>query len=77
MTTDITRIVLLVLAIAFLASLAGIAILTGFERPVPDILPQLVRDIIIAFLGLLAPRPGTQDVNVVNKPADPVPVDPA
>lgn len=75
MTTDLSRTVLYFLGAGFILALVGIVVLTALERPVHDVLPLVISNVIVGALGILSPRPGTQDVNVVNTPADPVPVD--
>lgn len=76
MTNDMTRTVLLILGGALLLALVGIVVLTAIGRPIHDILPLVVSNVIVGALGILTPRGGTQDVNVVNRDDDPVPVDP-
>lgn len=77
MTSDLTRLVLLILGFALLLALAGVVVLTALGKPIHDILPLVVSNVIVGALGILTPRGGTQDVNVVNPRDEPVPVDPA
>lgn len=75
MSKDITLSVLYVLGAALILSILGVIALTMFNQPIHDILPLVISNVIVGALGLLAPRPGTQDVNVINTAADPVPVE--
>jgi hypothetical protein len=72
-----SKIVLVILGVALLVALTFIGLLTLNEKAVPDILELTTASIITGVLGLLAPRPGVQEVEVVNRRSDAVPVDPA
>lgn len=72
---DLSKTVLYFLGAGFILALAGIVVLTALGRPVHDVLPLVISNVIVGALGILSPRPGTQQVEVVNSAADPVPVD--
>ena len=75
MTRDLSHTVLYFLGTALLLALAGVVVLTVFGKPIHDVLPLVISNVIVGALGLLAPRPGVQDVRVTNERADAVPVE--
>jgi len=59
-----------------LVALVGIVVLAALDTPVPGVLENLAAGALGAFSALLARVGGdTQDVQVVNSPARPVPVE--
>jgi hypothetical protein len=76
MTTDVSKIVLLMLGFLATIALVGIVGLSWQSKPIPDVLPAIVLATVTGSLGLIGKQPGVQEVSVVNKPADPVRVDP-
>lgn len=76
MTHDLTRLVLLILGLSLFVALIGVVVLAALGRPIHDILPLVISNVIVGTLGILTPRSGTQDVNVVNERHEAVPVDP-
>lgn len=71
--------VVLILGGALLACVVAISVLAGLGKGIPDILQNLAVGSLTGLAGLLSKGPSDepQDVNVVNRRNEPVPVDPA
>jgi hypothetical protein len=69
--------VVLILGGTLLACVIAIAVLAGIGKSIPDILQNLAVGSLTGLAGLLSKGPSDepQNVNVVNPPTDPVPVD--
>lgn len=72
-----THLAALGIVAAILISVLFIGVAALLSRPIPDVLATIVRDGLIGLLGLLAPSPLAQPVQVVNAADAPVPVDPS
>jgi hypothetical protein len=67
------------LVATMLVGIIGIIVLAVLSKPTPDILANVTLTVVGAVAGLLA-RTGSdatpQDVQVVNRPNEPIPVEP-
>lgn len=73
------RIIAVSVAAVLVLCVVGIVLLALSDKPVPDILENVTVGALTGLVGLLAsPKGGDapQDVNVVNRRDDPVPVQP-
>ena len=73
------RVVVVALAIVLVGSVAAVTFLSFTQTQIPDLLGQLAVGSMTATTALLAKTSGTlaEKVEVVNGPADPVPVEEA
>ena len=74
-----TRVVVVALALVVVGGLGSIVFLASTQTPIPDALDRLIFSALGALGALLAKTSGTvaEKVEVVNGPADPVPVEEA
>lgn len=71
------NVVVAFLGLTLLFCVVAIALLAGYDKPVPSILETLATSALVAIGALLAKTPdaGTQPVTVVNDGRSPVPVE--
>jgi hypothetical protein len=69
--------VVYLLGAVLILSVVGVVVLTLADKPVDDILKQVIVGCITGLAGLLARTPTDEaaDVKIVNEPSEPVPVD--
>ena len=73
-----TRVVVVALALVVVGGLGAIVFLASTQTPIPDALDRLVFSALGAIGALLAKTSGmTDQVEITNTPADPVPVEAA
>ena len=71
-----TRVVVVALALVVVGGLGSIVFLASTQTPIPDALDRLVFSALGAIGALLAKTSGmTDQVEITNTPADPVPVE--
>lgn len=74
---DLFALVVGFLGVTLLLCVGGIIVLAGFDKAVPSILENIATGCSVGIAGLLArtPTTGPQEVQVVNSPQYPVPVE--